>query len=184
VLADKLGLTSSIDTAQQARQRKVPAIQLQRPFQITDESEKDKVAMYEWIKALHVIAVISWMAGLLYLPEQSVNLSDAEIGSKQSETFKVMERRLLKAIINPAMIVTWLAGLWLAWQGGWYVSGWFHLKFLLVLILSGVHGFFTRWVRDFAIDRNTRSQKFYRVINEIPTVLMIGIVILVIIKPF
>ncbi len=115
-----------------------------------------------WIKALHVIAVISWMAGMLYLPRLFVYHCEAEIGSKQSETFKVMERRLLKAIINPAMIVTWLAGLYLAWSGHWFVAGWFHGKFLLVLMLSGVHGFFSRWVKDFAADRNTRSQKFYR----------------------
>ena len=140
--------------------------------------------MYEWIKALHVIAVISWMAGMLYLPRLFVYHCDAEAGSKQSETFKVMERRLLKAIINPAMIITWLAGLYLAWSGHWYTSGWFHGKFTLVLILSGVHGFFSRWVKDFAADRNTRSQKFYRIINEVPTGLMILIVILVIVKPF
>ncbi len=85
--------------------------------------------MYEWIKALHVIAVISWMAGMLYLPRLFVYHCEAEAGSKQSETFKVMERRLLKAIINPAMIVTWLAGLYLAWAGHWYLSGWFHAKF-------------------------------------------------------
>ncbi|MBN9584123.1 MAG: TIGR00701 family protein [Afipia sp. 62-7] len=140
--------------------------------------------MYDWIKALHVIAVISWMAGMLYLPRLFVYHCDAEIGSKQSETFKVMERRLLKAIINPAMIVTWLAGLWLVWQGGWHMAHWFQLKFLLVLIMSGVHGFLVGRVRDFALDRNTRSQKFYRIINEVPTVLMIAIVILVIVKPF
>ncbi len=97
--------------------------------------------MYEWIKALHVIAVISWMAGMLYLPRLFVYHCEAEIGSRQSETFKIMERRLLRAIIDPAMIVAWLAGLWLVWQGGWYVAGWFHVKFLLVLIMSGVHGF-------------------------------------------
>lgn len=140
--------------------------------------------MYEWIKALHVIAVISWMAGMLYLPRLFVYHCEAEIGSKQSETFKVMERRLLKAIINPAMIVTWLAGLWLVWQGGWYIAGWFHAKFALVLLMSGVHGFFSARVRDFAADKNTRSQKFYRIINEVPTILMIAIVILVIVKPF
>ncbi|WP_316200455.1 MULTISPECIES: protoporphyrinogen oxidase HemJ [unclassified Bradyrhizobium] len=140
--------------------------------------------MYEWIKALHVIAVIAWMAGMLYLPRLFVYHCDAEIGSKQSETFKIMERRLLKAIINPAITVTWLAGLYLAWSGRWYTSGWFHAKFLLVLIMSGVHGLFTRWVREFGADKNTRSQKFYRYINEVPTVLMIGIVILVIVKPF
>ncbi|MGJ4951212.1 protoporphyrinogen oxidase HemJ [Bradyrhizobium sp. HKCCYLS20291] len=140
--------------------------------------------MYEWIKALHVIAVIAWMAGMLYLPRLFVYHCDAEIGSKQSETFKIMERRLLKAIINPAITVTWLAGLYLAWADHWYTSGWFHAKFLLVLIMSGVHGLFTRWVREFGNDQNTRSQKFYRIINEVPTVLMIGIVILVIVKPF
>jgi putative membrane protein len=141
-------------------------------------------AMYEWIKALHVIAIISWMAGMLYLPRLFVYHCEAEIGSRQSETFKVMERRLLKAIINPAMIVAWLAGLWLAWQGGWYMAGWFHAKFALALGLSAVHGIFVRRVRDFAHDRNTRSQKYYRIINEVPTIIMIAIVILVIVKPF
>ena len=140
--------------------------------------------MYEWIKALHVIAVISWMAGMLYLPRLFVYHCAAEVGSKQSETFKVMERRLLKAIVNPAMIVTWLTGLYLAWSGHWFASSWLHGKLLLVLILSGVHGFFSRWVRDFAADRNTRGHKFYRIINEVPTVLMIGIVILAVMKPF
>jgi putative membrane protein len=140
--------------------------------------------MYEWIKALHVIAVISWMAGMLYLPRLFVYHCEAEIGSKQSETFKVMERRLLKAIINPAMILTWLLGLYLAWSGQLFSAHWLHAKLALVLVLSGTHGFFSRWVRDFAADRNTRSQKFYRIINEVPTVLMIGIVILVIVKPF
>ena len=139
--------------------------------------------MYEWIKALHVIAVISWMAGMLYLPRLFVYHCKAEIGSSQSETFKVMEHRLLKVIINPAMIVTWLAGLYLVWAGHWYLSGWFHLKFLLVLVMSAVHGFFVRAVRAFAADRNQHSQKFYRIINEVPTVLMIFIVILVIVKP-
>jgi putative membrane protein len=140
--------------------------------------------MYEWIKALHVIAVIAWMAGMLYLPRLFVYHCEAEIGSKQSETFKIMERRLLKAIINPAMIVTWLAGLYLVWSGQWYSAGWFHGKFLLVIVMSGVHGYFTSRVKDFAADRNVKSQKFYRIINEVPTVLLIGIVILVVVKPF
>jgi len=140
--------------------------------------------MYEWIKALHDIAVISWMAGMLYLPRLFVYHCEAEIGSKQSETFKVMERRLLKAIINPAMILTWVFGLYLAWSGHWFSAHWLHAKLLLVLAMSGIHGFFSRWVRDFAADRNTRSQKFYRIINEVPTILMIGIVIMVIVKPF
>jgi protoporphyrinogen IX oxidase len=140
--------------------------------------------MYEWIKALHVIAVIAWMAGMLYLPRLFVYHSVAETGSKQSETFKVMERRLLKAIINPAMAVTWLAGLYLAWAGHWFSAGWLHGKLLLVLAMSAMHGFFARCVKDFAADQNVRSQRFYRLINEVPTVLMIGIVILVVVKPF
>ena len=140
--------------------------------------------MYDWIMALHVIAVISWMAGMLYLPRLFVYHCVAEAGSKQSETFKVMERRLLKAIINPAMIVSWLAGLYLAGAGHLFSASWFHGKLLLVVLLSGVHGFFARYVKEFAADRNTRSQRFYRFINEGPTVLMIGIVILVIVKPF
>jgi putative membrane protein len=140
--------------------------------------------MYEWIKALHIIAVISWMAGMLYLPRLFVYHCEAEVGSNQSETFKVMERRLLKLIINPAMMVTWLAGPYLAWSGQWFSSPWLHAKLVLAIVLSGVHGFFSRWVKDFAADRNQYSQRFYRVINEVPTILMIGIVILVVVKPF
>ena len=140
--------------------------------------------LYLWIKALHVIAIIAWMAGMLYLPRLFVYHAVAEIGSPQSETFKVMERRLLRAIINPAMIATWLFGLWLAWQGDFFRAPWLHGKLALVLLLSGVHGLFARWVKDFAADRNRHSQKFYRIVNEAPTVLMIGIVILVVIKPF
>ena len=140
--------------------------------------------MYEWAKALHVIAVIAWMAGMLYLPRLFVYHCEAEPGSKQSETFKVMERRLLRAIINPAMIAAWLLGLGLAWQGGWVAAHWLQAKFVLVLALSGIHGFLARSVRDFATDRNQYSQKFYRIINEIPAILMVGIVILAVVKPF
>jgi protoporphyrinogen IX oxidase len=142
------------------------------------------MSMYEWLKAFHVIAIIAWMAGMLYLPRLFVYHCEAEPGSKQSETFKVMERRLLKAIINPAMIASWALGIWLVWKGGWYVSGWFHAKLALVLALSALHGFLVRWVRDFAGDKNQHSQKFYRIINEVPALLMIGIVILVVVKPF
>jgi putative membrane protein len=141
-------------------------------------------AFYPWLKALHVIAIIAWMAGMLYLPRLFVYHCAAEPGSKQSETFKVMERRLLTAIMTPAMAVSWALGLWLAWSGGWYLSGWFHAKLALVLLLSGLHGFFGRCVRDFAADRNRRTAKFYRIINEVPTILMIGIVILAVVKPF
>jgi putative membrane protein len=140
--------------------------------------------LYLWLKALHVIAVIAWMAGMLYLPRLFVYHCDAEIGSRQSETFKVMERRLLRAIINPAMIVTWVVGLWLVHESGLFKAGWMHAKFALVIAMSAIHGFYVRWVRAFAEDRNVHSQKFYRVMNEIPTLLMIGIVILVIVKPF
>jgi protoporphyrinogen IX oxidase len=140
--------------------------------------------MYEWVKALHIIAVISWMAGMLYLPRLFVYHCEAEVGSKQSETFQLMEGRLLRAIMTPAMIVTWLAGLYLAWSGHWFASGWLHGKLVLVIVLSGVHGFFSRCVKDLAAGRNPRSQKFYRILNELPTVLMIFIVILVVVKPF
>jgi putative membrane protein len=140
--------------------------------------------VYDWIKAFHVIAVIAWMAGMLYLPRLFVYHCEAEIGSKQSETFKVMERKLLKAIINPAMIAAWLLGIALVWTGGWVSAHWLWAKVALVLVLSGIHGLLARWVRDFAADRNRRPQRFYRIINEIPAVLMIGIVILVVVKPF
>jgi len=140
--------------------------------------------LYDWLKAFHLIAVIAWMAGMLYLPRLFVYHCEAEPGSPQSETFKSMERRLLKVIINPAMIATWALGLWLAWTGGWLTAGWLHAKLALVLILSGVHGLFARWVKDFAADRNRRSAAFYRIVNEVPTLLMIGIVILAIVKPF
>ena len=145
--------------------------------------------LYSWLKALHVIAVIAWMAGMLYLPRLFVYHCEAEPGSKQSETFKVMERRLLRVIINPAMVATWALGLWLAWLGpdsryGWFDSGWLQAKIVLVLLLSAVHGLFARWVKAFAADQNQHSQKFYRIINEVPTILMIGIVILAVLKPF
>ena len=145
--------------------------------------------MYEWIKALHIIAVIAWMAGMLYLPRLFVYHCAAETGSVQSETFKVMERRLLRGIINPAMIATWVLGLWLAWLGpdsryGWFASSWLWAKIILVLALSAVHGLLARWRKDFAQDRNRHSHKFYRIINEVPTVLMILIVLLVVLKPF
>jgi putative membrane protein len=140
--------------------------------------------LYLWLKALHVIAVISWMAGMLYLPRLFVYHCDAKVGSEQSETFKVMERRLLRAIINPAMIATWVLGLWLAYESGFFKAGWLHAKLALVIAMSAIHGFYVRWVRAFAEDCNVHSQKFYRVVNEIPTLLMIAIVVLVIVKPF
>ena len=140
--------------------------------------------MYEWVKALHVIAVIAWMAGMLYLPRLFVYHCEADPGSRQSETFKVMERRLLRLIINPAMIITWLLGLWLVWDHEIYRMDWFKAKFVLVILMSGVHGVLVGRMKDFAADRNRKSQKYYRIINEIPTILMIAIVILAVVKPF
>jgi len=140
--------------------------------------------MYEWIKAFHVMAVIAWMAGMLYLPRLMVYHAEAQIGSIQSETFKLMERRLLKGIINPAMILTWVLGLYLAWTAFGFKGGWLHGKILLVVLLSGIHGFLVGRVRAFAEDRNDKSPRFYRIINEVPAVLMALIVILVIVKPF
>lgn len=140
--------------------------------------------MYEWLKAFHVIAVIAWMAGMFYLPRLFVYHCQAEAGSRQSETFKLMERRLLKAIINPSMTVAWLLGLWLAYDGGFYRSGWFQAKLALALAMSALHGWLVGRVRDFAADQNRYSARFYRIINEVPTILMVAIVILVIVKPF
>ena len=140
--------------------------------------------MYDWIKAAHVIAVISWMAGMLYLPRLFVYHCEAEPGSKQSETFKLMERRLLRLIINPAMAAVWILGLYMAWEAPWYDELWLQIKVALVVIMSGLHGLFSRWVKDFAADRNQHSQKFFRLINELPAALMVLIVLLVVLKPF
>jgi putative membrane protein len=140
--------------------------------------------LYLWLKAFHIIALIAWMAGMLYLPRLFVYHCDAPAGSPQSATFKVMEWRLLKLIINPAMAATWILGLILVWLGGWHTAHWMQAKFVLVILMSAVHGFFVGRVKAFAADRNTYSQKFYRLANEIPTALMILIVILVVLKPF
>jgi protoporphyrinogen IX oxidase len=137
-----------------------------------------------WIKSLHVLAIISWMAGQLYLPRLMVYHVDAPKGSPQSETFKIMERRLLKAIMTPAMLLAWVTGLWLAWSSFGFKGGWLHAKLLLVVLMTASHGMQARWVKDFAADTNVRDHKFYRIANEVPTLLMVGIVILVIVKPF
>jgi protoporphyrinogen IX oxidase len=141
-------------------------------------------AAYMWVKAAHVVAIISWMAGMLYLPRLFVYHCDAAPGSELSETLKVMERRLLRVIIDPAMGLAWILGLWLAWRGGFLMAGWFHAKLALVIALSGLHGFLSASVRHFAADRNTVSARHWRIINEVPAVLMVAIVILVIVKPF
>ncbi len=138
---------------------------------------------YDWVRAVHVIAVISWMAGMLYLPRLFIYHCNAPKGSQQSETFKVMERRLLRVIINPAMIVTWVLGLWLAWHGDLWFEGWFVVKFVAVILLSACHGYFGGAVRRFGNDENTRSQSHWRIINEVPTILMIIIVIMVVVRP-
>ncbi len=139
---------------------------------------------YLWVKALHIIAVISWMAGMLYLPRLFVYHCAAEPGSVQSETFKVMERRLLRAIINPAMILAWILGLALVTDLGVWSEPWMHAKLAAATALSTVHGFFARWRRNFDKDDNRHSERFYRYMNEIPTALMIAIVLLVVLKPF
>ena len=141
---------------------------------------------YLWIKAVHIIGVIAWMAGLLYLPRLFIYHAAAEPGSAQSETFKVMERRLLRAIMNPALVLSLVTGGLLIANlgGGAWTSGWLHAKLVCVLGLFAMHGMMARWRRDFAADRNDRSQTFYRVANEVPTVLMIGIVVFAVVKPF
>jgi protoporphyrinogen IX oxidase len=139
---------------------------------------------YSWLKALHVIAVISWMAGMLYLPRLFVYHADVAHGSSEARLFEVMEYRLLRYIMSPALVVVWLSGLSLAYWGGFLASPWMHAKFLLVLIMSGAHGAFGRYRRELATGSHHRTAKFFRIINEVPTVLMILVVILVIVKPF
>ena len=142
---------------------------------------------YSIVKALHIIAVISWMAGMLYLPRLYVYHAGAKTGSELSETLKVMEERLLRIIIAPAMGATWILGLLLVFAFNVVdirTDGWLHAKLLLVIVMSGFHGALSRWRKDFAADRNTRSVRFFRIANEVPTVLMIAIVILVVTKPF
>jgi putative membrane protein len=143
-------------------------------------------SLYPWIKALHVISMVAWMAGMLYLPRLYVYHCETVPGSAESERFKVMERRLLKQITNPAMIATWTFGILLVLMPGvldwgW---GWWHVKLVAVILLSGVHGMLSHWRRDFLADRNVRSQKFYRVANEVPTLLLMVIVVMVIVRPF
>ncbi len=137
-----------------------------------------------WFLAFHIIAVITWMAGLLYLPRLFVYHTQTKPGSEGSERFKVMERKLLKGIINPSMIAVWILGPLLAWLTSAYLDLWLQIKFVLVLILSGMHGLMARYWKAFRDDRNTHSERFYRIFNEIPAVLMVLIVILVVVKPF
>ena len=139
-----------------------------------------------YIKAFHIISVIAWMAGVLYLPRLFVYHTEAEKGSRQSETFKIMERRLLKIIINPAMIAAWVFGLLMLYSnwGVYKTAGWMHTKLLLVLILSGVHGMLAKQVKIFARDENKKTSRYFRILNEVPTILMIFIIVLAVVEPF
>lgn len=137
-----------------------------------------------WIKAAHVFAVMSWWAGMMYLPRLFVYHTETRPGAADYERFVLMERKLMKVIVNPAMIATWILGLWLASVQGVWGEPWFHAKLFLVVMLSGIHGMFSRWRRDFEAGRNTKTQRFFRIVNEIPAVLTVLIVILVIVKPF
>ena len=142
--------------------------------------------LYLWIKVLHILAIISWMAGMLYLPRLFVYHAEAEVGSKQSETFKVMERRLLRGIMNPAMIAVYIFGIALASTPGivdWR-QGWIYAKLVLVAALTVFHHLLGLWRKDFAADRNRRPARFYRMVNELPMLALIAIVILVAVKPF
>ncbi len=140
--------------------------------------------MYAWVLALHIISIISWMAGLLYLPRLFVYHVDAAPGSELSETLKTMERRLLRAIMTPAMIASWVFGIWLVVLTAAHLEIWFHIKMILIILLSASHMVMAKWRKEFASEQNTRSARFYRIANEVPTILMIATVILVIVKPF
>ncbi|MDF1791970.1 MAG: protoporphyrinogen oxidase HemJ [Thalassobaculaceae bacterium] len=140
---------------------------------------------YGVVKSLHVISVIAWMAGLLYLPRLFVYHADEPPGSATSETFKVMERRLYKAIMSPAMGATWIFGILMLWLvPGWLEDGWMHAKLFLVLVMTAMHHAMGRWCRAFAADENNKSARYYRIANEIPTLVMVVVVFLVITKPF
>ena len=141
---------------------------------------------YLWVKALHLVSVMSWLAGLLYLPRLFVYHCDAESGSELSETLKVMERRLLRAIINPAMIASWVFGLTMLAAGGeaLWSQPWMIIKLICVIAMSVAHGRMVKWCSDFNADRNTRPQTFYRIANEVPTALMVVIIVMVVVQPF
>ena len=144
-----------------------------------------EIFLYKLFLSLHIISVIAWMAGMLYLPRLFVYHTTKQVGSDSSETFKIMERRLLKLIINPAAILSYIFGFTLIYSIGAENLGqiWLQLKILLVLGMSGLHGYFAKLVKDFEADKRTKSHKFYRIINELPTVLLIVIIFLVTFKP-
>jgi len=143
-------------------------------------------AAYPWLKSLHIIAVIAWMAGLLYLPRLFVYHAEAPTGSDRAATFEIMERRLMRGIMLPALIMTYVFGMLLARAPGvveWH-RGWIWAKLGLVLLLTVFHGLLEGWRRAFAGRRNVHSPRFYRIVNELPTLAMIAIVVLVVVKPF
>jgi protoporphyrinogen IX oxidase len=141
---------------------------------------------YPWIKSAHIVSMVAWMAGLLYLPRLFVYHAMAPIGSDRSETFKIMEGRLQRGIMNPAMIATWGFGLALAGTPGTidWGTGWIWAKLTLVVGLSGFHAALGQWRHAFRMDRNMHSMRFFRIVNELPTLVLIAIVLLVVIKPF
>jgi putative membrane protein len=139
---------------------------------------------YLWIKVLHILAIISWMAGMLYLPRLFVYHTEAPSGSKEARTFAVMERRLMRAIMLPALLVVWVSGITLVIRGGFLHEGWFHAKFALVIVMSALHGYFATVRKKLADGTNRHGPRFFRLVNEVPTLLMVAIVILVVLKPF
>jgi protoporphyrinogen IX oxidase len=139
---------------------------------------------YVLVKSAHLFFVISWMVGHLYLPRLMVYHADSEPGSDKSETFKVMERRLMRGIMTPAMIGAWVFGLWLVWLTAAWEQGWFAAKFFLVILMSAQHGFAVRWMKEFERDERKRTARFFRFVNEFPALLLVAIIILVIVKPF
>jgi protoporphyrinogen IX oxidase len=143
---------------------------------------------YMYLKAVHLIAAFVWMAGMFYLPRLYVYHAQCGAGSPQAETFKIMERRLLHAIMTPAMLVTMGLGLWIAFVSHvpewWMTAGWLHVKIALVVLMLAIHFFLAKWRKDFEADRIPHNSRFFRMINEAPTLLLIGIVILVIVQPF
>ena len=140
---------------------------------------------YLWIKSLHLIAVISWMAAMLYLPRLFVYHTQVDVGSDQSKLFKIMEHRLMRYICNPAMIATFIFGGLMLWANtDLFSQGWMHAKLTLIFLLSGFHGMMSKWRKNFASDNNQKSTKFFRIANEIPTLFMIAIVIFAVVKPF
>lgn len=139
---------------------------------------------YLWFKAFHIMAVIAWMAGLFYLPRLFIYHSDVAVGSESSELFKTMEGRLYRIIMNPAMMMAWIFGLFIAWQGMWFSAGWLHVKFLAVIVMTGMHVYYGRAVKAFGRDERPGNARHWRIMNEVPAVLMIVIVLMAVLKPF